>query len=71
MKEEFRKICFYTVDKRVRDLLVSVEKGFFVWLMFSGLKPVCAESEHQTEHTEWNSQALSLHACSVVAETCH
>lgn len=28
MKEEFRKICFYTVDKRVRDLLVSVEKAF-------------------------------------------
>ena len=29
MKEELRKICFYTVDKHVRDLLVSVEKAFF------------------------------------------
>lgn len=30
MKEELHKICFYTVDKHVRDLLVSVEKVFFV-----------------------------------------
>ncbi|KAK2524422.1 Spg11 [Columba guinea] len=31
VKEEFRKICFYTVDKRVRDLLVKVlrEENYF------------------------------------------
>lgn len=30
MKKELHKICFYTVDKHVRDLLVSVEEAFFV-----------------------------------------
>lgn len=28
MKEELHKICFYTVDKHVRDSLVSEEKAW-------------------------------------------
>lgn len=33
MKQQLHKICFYTVDKHVRDLLVSVEKAFFFFLV--------------------------------------
>lgn len=33
MKQQLHKICFYTVDKHVRDLLVSVEKAFFFFFL--------------------------------------
>lgn len=39
MKQQLHKICFYTADKHVRDLLVSVGRDSVgVWLMFSALK---------------------------------
>lgn len=77
MKQQLRKICFYTVDKHVRDLLVSVEKAFF---FFFGLADVLSsddcylfmlrESIVLNILSEWE-QFLSLHPCNVVDETCH
>lgn len=42
VKQQLRKICFYTVDKHVRDLLVSVEKAFF---FFFGLADVLSSED--------------------------